>query len=237
MPVLPSCQFTDVSVADHFIARRAETILTNRLPDSSYFKIREVRENTRGTVRGEDDACAILDLGSRLRPSKPPVGQGAGEVLGSRASDGVRGGPTRSASREKEDVVVRGEVEVGFAGGHAGFHAAGLVGFGLEEGAGFVGGDVEDLDRPGVRRGAVAGELRCVGEREAEPGNGFAVAGEDGGGVVAGGGRGEGEGFGFEVVEGEEVVGAAVRDVGEEFAVGGECETGGGAAVEEEGGG
>ena len=40
----------------------------------------------------------------------------------------------------------------------------------------------------------------------------------------------------IEVVEGEEAVGAAVRDVGKDFAVGGEGETGGGAAVEEESG-
>ncbi len=137
------------------------------------------------------------------------------------------------------DGGVGGEEEACGSVGEVGKDAAGLVGRGREEGAGDAGGEVGELDGPGVGRGAGGGELAGVDEGRAQPGDLVAAGREDGRGVVAGGGIEETEGVGVEIVEGEEAVGglvgfAAMADEGEEVTVGREGEGAGGAAVEDE---
>ena len=77
--------------------------------------------------------------------------------------------------------------------------AAGLVGLGREDGACGVGGEVEELDGPGVGADEVRRVCGLASEGRAEPGDGFAVGREDRCEVVAGGGGGEGELVGGEI--------------------------------------
>jgi len=102
------------------------------------------------------------------------------------------------------DGVVGGEEEARLCVGEVGKNAAGLIGLGREDGVGGAGGDVGELDRPGVGRGSLGGELAGLGEGCSEPGELFAVGREGGSGVVAGGGIEEAEFVGLEVVERDE---------------------------------
>jgi len=137
------------------------------------------------------------------------------------------------------DGGVGGEEEAGGSVGEVGKNAAGLVGWRREEGARGAGGEVRQLDGPGIGRDARGGELTGRNEGGMQPGELVAVGRECGSGVVAGGGIGEAESVGFEVVEREEAVRrlagfAAMADEGEQVTVRGEGELRGRTAVEDE---
>lgn len=139
---------------------------------------------------------------------------------------------------EEDDAIVCGEEEPRLARCHVREDAAGFVGLGREDGARGVGGEVEELDGPGVWAGDVRRVLGLAGEGRAEPGDLFAVRREGGSGVVAGGCCGEGELVGGEVIEREKGVrgaagGRAAGDEGEDVAIGRESKGAGGAAVED----
>jgi hypothetical protein len=62
------------------------------------------------------------------------------------------------------DCIVGGEEQARLSVGEVRENAAGLAGLGREDAARCSGGDVGELDRPGVERSAVGGELGDAGE-------------------------------------------------------------------------